>query len=247
MSPPITCVDMMVTSTSLISQQPPELINGGFGVRNPLFESKKPNTVRGRRSKGQQNASEKDSKPKCHICDRTFDLQRLLNRHLKNHSTYKRYLCRICGKGFNDTFDLKRHTRTHTGVRPYKCQHCGKAFTQRCSLESHTRKVHVQTVAFAPKQRRPKLYVCEDCGNTTEDPAAHFLHIKSQHPHSAVLNKYYDKRHFKFEDTAIPRLLSQCAESLDIPSPASLPSPPGNMAVSGVFGQGENAKERRMS
>jgi ovo-like protein len=51
----------------------------------------------------------------CGLCGKTFKLQRLLNRHLKNHSQLKRYLCTFCGKGFNDTFDLKRHTRTHTG------------------------------------------------------------------------------------------------------------------------------------
>jgi uncharacterized Zn-finger protein len=50
---------------------------------------------------------------------KTFTLQRLLNRHLKNHSQLKRYLCTFCGKGFNDTFDLKRHTRTHTGFLFY--------------------------------------------------------------------------------------------------------------------------------
>ncbi len=49
------------------------------------------------------------------VCQKTFSLLRLLNRHMKCHSDVKRYLCTFCGKGFNDTFDLKRHTRTHTG------------------------------------------------------------------------------------------------------------------------------------
>ena len=52
----------------------------------------------------------------CRICNKSFPLQRLLNRHVKCHSDIKRYLCTTCGKGFNDTFDLKRHTRTHTGT-----------------------------------------------------------------------------------------------------------------------------------
>ncbi|GFS24686.1 hypothetical protein ElyMa_001669700 [Elysia marginata] len=197
-------------------QHQPEFINEGFGVKNPLFDSKRLGIGLRKCSSGQQTKHGDGNKLMCHVCDKTFDLQRHLNRHLKSHNTYKRYLCRICGKGFNDTFDLKRHTRTHTGIRPYKCQHCGKAFTQRCSLESHSRKVHVQVVPFAPKQRRPKLYVCEDCGNTTEDPVDHFLHIKSRHPHSAVLKKYYDKRHFKFGNTVIPKLLSQGPDALDM-------------------------------
>jgi ovo-like protein len=62
------------------------------------------------------NSTNQGSEFICGLCMKTFKLQRLLNRHLKNHSQLKRYLCTFCGKGFNDTFDLKRHTRTHTGI-----------------------------------------------------------------------------------------------------------------------------------
>lgn len=91
------------------------------------------------------------------MCSKNFNLQRLLNRHMKCHSDVKRYLCTFCGKGFNDTFDLKRHTRTHTGVRPYKCYLCEKSFTQRCSLESHGVKVHGVQHQYAYKERRAKV------------------------------------------------------------------------------------------
>ncbi|XP_020908772.1 uncharacterized protein LOC110246752, partial [Exaiptasia diaphana] len=40
---------------------------------------------------------------KCGLCGASFSLQRLLNRHMKTHSFYKRYHCQFCGKGFNDT------------------------------------------------------------------------------------------------------------------------------------------------
>lgn len=123
----------------------------------------------------------------CRVCRKTFPLQRLLNRHLKCHSDVKRYLCTFCGKGFNDTFDLKRHTRTHTGVRPYKCDHCDKAFTQRCSLESHGKKVHGINLSFAYKQRRDKVYVCEECGYSTCESDLHIEHIKNAHPHSTLV------------------------------------------------------------
>lgn len=53
----------------------------------------------------------------CQVCEKVFQFQRMLNRHLKCHSEQKRHLCDFCGKGFNDTFDLKRHVRTHTGER----------------------------------------------------------------------------------------------------------------------------------
>jgi len=178
---------------------PLELINGGHGIKNPMVadvpekkESEKLPPMR---------CETDPSRFACRICGKSFGLARLLNRHMKCHSDSKRYLCTFCGKGFNDTFDLKRHTRTHTGVRPYKCNLCEKSFTQRCSLESHCLKVHGVTHCYEYKQRRSKVYVCEDCGHTTKEPEVHYLHLKEQHPYSPALLKFYDKRHFKFNSS----------------------------------------------
>ena len=86
----------------------------------------------------------------------------------------------------------------YTGVRPYRCERCEKAFTQRCSLESHARKVHGAALAFAHKQRRPKTYVCEECGHTAAEPHLHYLHLRRLHPHSPALARTHDKRLFNF-------------------------------------------------
>ncbi|XP_041840464.1 putative transcription factor Ovo-like 1a [Melanotaenia boesemani] len=123
----------------------------------------------------------------CQICQKTFQYQRMLNRHIKCHNDTKRHLCTFCGKGFNDTFDLKRHVRTHTGVRPYKCTLCDKAFTQRCSLESHMKKIHSITLKYAYKERRNKLYVCEECGHTAGTQDALQIHLHTLHPDSPLL------------------------------------------------------------
>ncbi|XP_048037352.1 putative transcription factor ovo-like protein 3 [Megalobrama amblycephala] len=129
----------------------------------------------------------------CSVCHKAFPLQRMLTRHLKCHSLIKRHPCRYCGKGFNDTFDLKRHMRTHTGIRPYRCDLCEKAFTQRCSLESHLRKIHGVRQQYAYRQRRSKIFVCEDCGFTSSRPDEYFLHVRQQHPGSPALRRYYRK------------------------------------------------------
>ena len=84
-------------------------------------------------------------------------------------------------------------------MRPYRCSLCDKAFTQRCSLESHGRKVHALPLAFAYKQRRNKVYVCEECGFSTGEPERHYAHLRDQHPHSPALLRRHDKRQFKFE------------------------------------------------
>ncbi|XP_075243331.1 uncharacterized protein LOC142337738 isoform X2 [Convolutriloba macropyga] len=132
--------------------------------------------------------SSNDQAPyKCMHCGKEFALQRMLTRHLKCHSPIRRYPCPWCKKGFNDTFDLKRHVRTHTGVRPYKCDFCSKCFTQRCSLESHLAKVHDVKQTFKFKERRSKLFVCEDCGQTTTSSEEYQAHVKSLHPNSPWL------------------------------------------------------------
>ncbi|XP_071029743.1 transcription factor Ovo-like 2 [Oncorhynchus clarkii lewisi] len=127
----------------------------------------------------------------CSECDKVFPLQCMLTRHLKCHSMVKRHPCHCCGKGFNDTFDLKRHMRTHTGIRPYRCELCDKAFTQRCSLESHLRKIHGVFQQYAYRQRRSKIFVCEDCGYTSNRPDEYFLHMCQCHPGSQALRRYY--------------------------------------------------------
>ncbi|XP_053305671.1 putative transcription factor Ovo-like 1 [Spea bombifrons] len=126
---------------------------------------------------------------RCALCDKTFSYQRMLNRHMKCHNEVKRHQCEHCGKGFNDTFDLKRHVRTHTGVRPYKCHLCDKAFTQRCSLESHLKKIHGVQQHYAYKERRTKLYVCEDCGFTADSQESHIHHLQDQHPNSPLIQR----------------------------------------------------------
>ena len=99
---------------------PIELINGGYGIKNPLATDA-PELMRLEQRLPPVRPDTDPSKFQCRICAKVFTLQRLLNRHMKCHSDIKRYLCTFCGKGFNDTFDLKRHTRTHTGKRKSIC------------------------------------------------------------------------------------------------------------------------------
>ncbi|CAJ0598907.1 unnamed protein product [Cylicocyclus nassatus] len=164
----------------VLPTQPLEFVNGGYGMKNPL--------ATGAIMPRDDTATASDhGQYNCRVCGKKFALQRLLNRHTKCHSDLKRYLCTFCGKGFNDTFDLKRHTRTHTGVRPYKCEQCDKSFTQRCSLESHLRKVHGVLHNYGYKERRNKVFVCEECGFTSELFDVYVSHLKMLHPFSASL------------------------------------------------------------
>ncbi|XP_063167897.1 putative transcription factor ovo-like protein 3 [Candoia aspera] len=122
----------------------------------------------------------------CCVCSKRFLLQRMLNRHLKCHSSIKKHACQYCSKGFNDTFDLKRHLRTHTGIRPYRCCTCGKGFTQRCSLESHLKKIHGVPQPYGYRERRSKLFVCEECGFTCGASDEYHGHAHQSHPTGRV-------------------------------------------------------------
>ncbi|PIO70168.1 zinc finger, C2H2 type [Teladorsagia circumcincta] len=184
--PPSPLVQFSKTLTPVpLPPQPLEFVNGGYGMKNPLATGSTP--FRDETPATAATASSDQGQYNCRICGKKFALQRLLNRHTKCHSDLKRYLCTFCGKGFNDTFDLKRHTRTHTGVRPYKCEQCDKSFTQRCSLESHLRKVHGVLHNYGYKERRNKVFVCEECGFTSELFDVYVSHLKMLHPFSAAL------------------------------------------------------------
>ncbi|KAJ8266183.1 hypothetical protein GJAV_G00126900 [Gymnothorax javanicus] len=193
---PAVSSDGCVSSASISAEggvSPGEGVSSGGGVSSEQdLWSGEGVSSEGGVSPAQEASSGGDVTPstpalRCQVCQKGFQAQRMLRRHLKCHSEAKRHLCSYCGKGFNDTFDLKRHVRTHTGVRPYKCSLCDKAFTQRCSLESHMRKIHGVVQKYAYKERRNKLFVCEDCGLTAQTQDALQRHLLEEHPHSPML------------------------------------------------------------
>ncbi|GMS90393.1 hypothetical protein PENTCL1PPCAC_12568, partial [Pristionchus entomophagus] len=211
-----------------------EFVNGGYGVKNPLASlaggSSATVTSVKQSSEESVSPSENEGTPGayvCRMCGKKFSLQRLLNRHAKCHSDMKRYLCTFCGKGFNDTFDLKRHTRTHTGVRPYKCDCCDKSFTQRCSLESHLRKVHGVQHNYAHKERRSKVFVCEECGYTSEHFDTYILHLRSLHPFSAALMKITSA-------TSRPAAIAAASSSSSAAAAAHPDTPPSASSTSSL-------------
>lgn len=49
------------------------------------------------------------------------------------------------------------------------------------------KKIHSITQAYAYKERRNKLYVCEECGNTSGTQEELLRHLRSLHPDSHLL------------------------------------------------------------
>lgn len=169
----------------LLSKEPSRVSQGSVRPKLPVVASSPSYwmTKNGAHENAKKESPNGTNSHRCEICNSAFPLRRLLNRHLKTHSFYKRYTCSYCDKGFNDTFDLKRHVRTHTGIKPFKCEQCDKSFTQRCSLEAHQTRVHGIVHKFGFRERRSKMFVCEECGATFKDSQSEFMtHMASMHP-----------------------------------------------------------------
>lgn len=49
------------------------------------------------------------------------------------------------------------------------------------------KKIHGVTLKYAYKERRNKLYVCEECGHTAGTQDELVLHLHTLHPESALL------------------------------------------------------------
>ncbi|XP_052745592.1 zinc finger protein 43-like [Bicyclus anynana] len=76
----------------------------------------------------------------CHICDKRFKDEGLLNVHVKKaHLLEKKYECSVCGTDFFSTLDLRRHKVTHAGVR-FECDICKKSYVRKYTLVEHMRK-----------------------------------------------------------------------------------------------------------
>lgn len=180
---------------SLLPMQPP-LLTGPFPTSASAAEQ-----FANANGHGQKHHS-------CTFCGKGFKLQfpssSNLRLHTRTHTGKSSALqhpnmCTFCGKGFKRSFDLKVHTRVHTGkppalqhpnvctlhsttrvsgVRPYKCELCEKAFTLRSTLEMHMLKIHGKNHSYAYMQRRSKVFVCEECGFTTEQWDEYAMHLR---------------------------------------------------------------------
>lgn len=55
--------------------------------------------------------------------------------------------CPYCEKTWDTNYKLNRHILTHTGARPYECDICQRKFTQKSHMENH-KVVHMDQEAF---------------------------------------------------------------------------------------------------
>ena len=73
----------------------------------------------------------------CETCGKTFDENRLLQRHLVVHSDIKSVHCTICENSFKTKKHLSNHMKIHSDTRREICPFCSKGFKQKATLYRH--------------------------------------------------------------------------------------------------------------
>jgi len=97
--------------------------------------------------KDQEKSNEKSKPYTCEECNKSFEKEIKLHKHLRIHerakeqqdANFKRFLCHICSKTFRQNTGLMFHMRTHTGYKPHVCKYCGRGFTSNSNCINHER------------------------------------------------------------------------------------------------------------
>ncbi|XP_011265520.2 zinc finger protein 420-like isoform X1 [Camponotus floridanus] len=97
--------------------------------------------------KDREKSNEKSKLYTCEECNKSFEKEIKLQRHLRIHerakeqqdANFKRFLCHICSKTFRQNTGLMFHMRTHTGYKPHVCKYCGRGFTSNSNCINHER------------------------------------------------------------------------------------------------------------
>ncbi|XP_053698182.1 zinc finger protein 492-like [Sabethes cyaneus] len=99
---------------------------------------------------------QKESLPKCLLCEKTFTTSRSLERHMLVHTGIKPYSCDQCDATFRRLLDYRHHKSiVHDGVNPHVCSECNEEFKNYRQLYNHKQEVHQNKI--------PKTIQSETC------------------------------------------------------------------------------------
>ncbi|MCP3967979.1 MAG: hypothetical protein GY750_18230 [Lentisphaerae bacterium] len=128
----------------------------------------------------------------CRLCDKSYNEQWKLNRHMKSHQKAQ-FKCPHCDMAFRENYKLNRHLKIHNNNRTksHICHVCGSGFLERDYLNAHM-KVHTET----------ESHPCQQCDRKFDSSSKlnrHMVVHTGEKPHQCkyCLKRFNDKYNLK--------------------------------------------------
>ncbi|XP_075977834.1 uncharacterized protein LOC142977655 [Anticarsia gemmatalis] len=86
--------------------------------------------------------NQKKATVKCPLCDRKYQDERYMLRHLRTSHTRARHACPLCGKMLTSAAGLRHHVVTHSNLKTFRCKMCPKAYSVKRTMLKHFRRRH---------------------------------------------------------------------------------------------------------
>ncbi|XP_058463168.1 zinc finger protein 85-like [Malaya genurostris] len=129
--------------------------------------------------------------PKCHLCQKSFMYNCLLQTHIKkSHSESKPFECKVCHMRFGYRGTLQKHELLHSAqnIRPgghgsimYKCKICLAKFLELKALTFHLRS-HRNSLHVEPTHtKKIEIFQCTYCPQIFNDKEAFDDHLMKNH------------------------------------------------------------------
>lgn len=141
---------------------------------------------------------------KCKECEKFFQNQRSLDKHMFRHIHDKPFKCPQCPRYFKNEDHVKKHIRIfHVAYETLPCPHCNKILKRQYALKFHIEAQHPETLPGYQKRHyecyichrssvsegtlrthmylhdRPKNLLCPQCGKCFSSQSAMKLHLMS--------------------------------------------------------------------
>ena len=105
----------------------------------------------------------------CEICEASFDVKAVLQRHVKTLHEKVRLFCDLCPKSFTTTQNWKKHMESvHEGKNRKNCKKCDMSFNDDRSLKIHDEIKHLEI-----------RFKCLKCPKSSKSTLWLAAHIKS--------------------------------------------------------------------
>nr|XP_026486551.1 zinc finger protein 33A-like [Vanessa tameamea] len=79
---------------------------------------------------------------KCPLCDKGYQDERYMLRHLRTSHTRSQFSCPICHKLLTSAAGLRHHVITHSPLNTFRCKCCPKSYAVKKTIVKHLRKRH---------------------------------------------------------------------------------------------------------